>query len=242
MSESYGYPRPEDAIRFPFVQHRIEQYELDEQTARGQEFLRLMEQRRSVRTFSGRPVPRHLLELAIRTAATAPSGAHMQPWKFVIVGDPTVKCQIRVAAEEEERINYDGRMNDEWREALAHLGTHWQKGYLETAPWLVVVFEERYGTKDDGSRQHHYYVKESVGLACGLFIAALHNMGLATLPHTPSPMAFLTKLLGRPDNERPFVLFPVGYPTPDAQVPVLARKPLDQVMIDVPDSSGPSKS
>lgn len=119
------------------------------------------------------------------------------------------------------------------REALAHLGTHWQKGYLETAPWIVVVFEERYRSTPDGNRQHHYYVKESVGLACGLFIAALHNMGLATLPHTPSPMAFLTKLLGRPDNEHPFVLFPVGYPTADAQVPVLERKPLHEVMVDI---------
>lgn len=239
MTEPYVYPRPADAARYPFLEHRIEQYDPYEQEARGEAFLELMEQRRSVRTFSEEPVPRHLLEMAIQTAATAPSGAHMQPWKFVVIGDADIKRQIRQAAEEEERINYEGRMNDEWQEALARLGTHWQKGFLETAPWLVVVFEERYSIKEDGSKHHHYYVKESVGLACGLFITALHNMGLATLPHTPSPMAFLTKLLGRPENERPFVLFPVGYPTPDAQVPVLARKPLREVMIDVPDPSSP---
>ena len=235
MSEPYVYPRPEDAARYPFVEHRIEQYDAAEQEVRGEAFLRLMEQRRSVRTFSDEPVPRQLLEMAIQTAATAPSGAHMQPWKFVVIGDAEIKRQIREAAEEEERINYEGRMNDEWQEALAHLGTHWRKGYLETAPWIVVVFEERYGSTPEGTKQHHYYVKESVGMACGLFIAALHNMGLATLPHTPSPMAFLTRLLGRPENERPFVLFPVGYPTANAQVPVLDRKPLKDVMIDVPD-------
>lgn len=234
MSDSYVYPRPDDADRFPFVEHQIPQYDPTEQQQRADAFLELMQQRRSVRTFKSDPVPRELIEVAIETASTAPSGAHMQPWKFVLVGDPAVKAQIRQAAEQEERTNYDGRMNDEWQDALAHLGTHWQKGYLETAPWLVVVFEERYGINDDGSRRHHYYVKESVGIACGLFIAALHNVGLATLTHTPSPMAFLSKLLGRPANERPFVLFPIGFPTDDAQVPELLRKPLEEVLIDVP--------
>lgn len=193
-----------------------------------------MKQRRSVRTFTDEPVPRQLIDMAIETASTAPSGAHMQPWTFVVVGDPDTKRAIREAAEAEEKKNYAGRMNEEWRDALAHLGTHWQKGYLETAPWLVVVFEQRYGLDESGNRRHHYYVKESVGIACGLFIAALHNMGLATLTHTPSPMAFLTKLLERPANERPFVLFPVGYPTDNAQVPALERKPMSEVIVEGP--------
>jgi nitroreductase len=230
----YVYPRPEDEARFPFEPHRIAQFPPDEQRARGEAFLAEMQQRRSVRTFDTRPVPRHLVELAVATAATAPSGAHQQPWTFVLVGDPDMKRQLREAAEHEERINYEGgRMNDEWQEALAPLGTHWSKGYLEDAPWIVVVFEQRYGLRPDGSHRHHYYVRESVGIACGLFIAALHTMGLATLTHTPTPMAFLSRLLGRPDNERPLIVFPVGYPTTDAKVPSLHRKALDEVMVEV---------
>ncbi len=193
-----------------------------------------MDSRRSVRSFSDRPVPRAVMETAIRTASTAPSGAHMQPWTFVLVGDPAVKRQIRIAAEKEERENYEGgRLPTEWREALAPLGTDWRKPFLETAPWLVIVFEQRYGFHPDGTRRHHYYVKESVGIACGFFIAALHQLGLATLTHTPSPMAFLARLLGRPESERPFILFPVGYPAEDATVPDLDRKPLAAVMVEV---------
>lgn len=193
-----------------------------------------MDRRRSVRFFSDRPVPKAVVETAIRIASTAPSGAHMQPWTFVLIGDRDVKRRIRVAAEVEERENYEGgRLPPEWREALAPLGTDWRKPFLETAPWLVVVFEQRYGIRPDGSRRHHYYVKESVGIACGLFIAALHQLGLATLTHTPSPMAFLSNLLDRPDNERPFIVFPVGYPAPDATVPDLTRKPLGEVMVEV---------
>jgi iodotyrosine deiodinase len=195
---------------------------------------REMDTRRSVRHFSDRPVPREVVESAIRTASTAPSGAHMQPWTFVLVGDPQVKRRIREAAEQEEYENYEGgRLPEEWREALAPLGTDWRKPFLETAPWLVVVFEQRYGIRPDGSRRHHYYVKESVGIACGIFIATLHRLGLVTLTHTPSPMAFLSKLLHRPSNERPFILFPVGYPADDAVVPDLARKPLSEVMVEV---------
>ncbi len=164
-----------------------------------------MDCRRSVREFSDRPVPRAVIEDAIRTASTAPSGAHMQPWTFVLVGDPEVKRRIRLAAEREEQENYEGgRLPAEWRQALEPLGTTADKPFLETAPWIVVVFEQRYGVNPDGSRRHHYYVKESVGIACGIFIATLHRLGLATLTHTPSPMAFLTQLLGRPANERPF--------------------------------------
>jgi nitroreductase len=193
-----------------------------------------MDRRRSVRDFSSRPVPRRVVEEAIRSASTAPSGAHMQPWTFVLVGDPAVKRRIREAAELEERENYEGgRIPPEWRRALAPLGTDADKGFLETVPWIVVVFEQRYGIDDDGSKRHHYYVKESVGIACGIFVTTLHRLGLATLTHTPSPMAFLTRLLGRPENERPFVMFPVGYPADDCEVPDLTRKPLPAVMVEV---------
>jgi len=158
----------------------------------------------------------------------------MQPWTFVLVGDPAVKRRIRDAAEREERENYEGgRLPPEWRQALAPLGTDADKPFLETAPWIIVVFEQRYGVGEDGSRRHHYYVKESVGIACGILIATLHRLGLATLTHTPSPMAFLTTLLGRPANERPFVMFPVGYPADDCEVPDLTRKPLGEVMVEV---------
>lgn len=194
----------------------------------------MLDRRRSVRHFSSEPVPREAIEFAIRAASTAPSGAHRQPWKFVLVGDPDVKRQIRLAAEEEERINYEGgRLPAHWREALEPLGTTADKPFLETAPWLVVVFEERYGVGAEGDRIHNYYVKESVGIACGMFIATLHRIGLVTLTHTPSPMAFLSKLLGRPENERPFILFPIGYPAADAEVPDLQRKELAEVMIEV---------
>lgn len=190
--------------------------------------------RRSVREFSDEPVPREAIEWAIRTASTAPSGAHMQPWTFALVGDQDMKRRIREAAETEERENYlGGRMNQEWQEALAPLGTDWRKPFLETAPWLVVVFEQRYGIREDGSRYHHYYVKESVGIAVGILITALHRLGLAALTHTPSPMRFLSEVLERPENERPFVLIPVGYPTPGCVVPDLRRKDLHEVMIEV---------
>jgi nitroreductase len=194
-----------------------------------------MNTRRSIRAFSDEPIPRRAIEYAIQAASTAPSGAHRQPWTFVLVGDAATKHDIRVAAEREERENYEGgRLPPEWREALEPLGTQWEKPFLEIAPWLVVVFEQRYAVDELGERHHNYYVKESVGIACGMFIAALHRIGLVTLTHTPSPMTFLTRLLGRPDTERPFILFPVGYPAEGAVVPDLTRKPLDQVMVEAP--------
>ena len=198
--------------------------------ARGRSFLGEMDERRSVRMFSSDPVPREAIELAIMTASTAPSGAHQQPWTFVAIGDPGLKHQVRIAAEEEERRSYEGgRMPAEWLAALAPLGTDWHKPFLETAPWIVVVFEQVNGWFPDGSVRKHYYARESVGIACGLFIAAVHQMGLATLTHTPSPMGFLGAILGRPRNERPFVLMPVGFPADDCKVPVLRRKSLDEV-------------
>jgi nitroreductase len=200
--------------------------------ARAAAFYDLLNGRRSVREFSADPVPRGLIETAIATASTAPSGAHRQPWRFVAVSDPMVKREIRIAAEEEERESYEGgRMPPEWLEALHPLGTDWRKPYLETVPWIVVVFEETIGRHEDGRPRKNYYVKESVGIACGLFVAAIHNMGLATLTHTPSPMGFLSRILDRPDNERPFVLFPVGYPAAECRVPNLVRKKLDEVAV-----------
>ncbi len=190
------------------------------------QFYEFMNRRRSVRFFSDEPVPRTCIEYAIRTANTAPSGAHKQPWTWVVIDKPELKRQIREAAEQEERISYEGgRMTEEWLQALAPLGTDWHKPFLETAPYIVVCFRQNYGILPDGRKETHYYVHESVGIACGLFITAIHKMGLVTLTHTPSPMNFLSKLLNRPENEKPFILFPVGYPAADATVPVLERKP-----------------
>lgn len=184
-----------------------------------------------MRMMSDEDVPEELITRAIATAGTAPSGANLQPWHFVAISNPDLKRQIRLAAENEERTNYlDKRMNDEWQEALAHLGTDWHKEFLEIAPWIVVLFEQRYSIDGTGRRHHNYYVKESCGIAAGLFISAIHNMGLVTLTHTPTPMAFISKILGRPHNERPAIMFPVGYPIDDAQVPDIARKPLNEIM------------
>ena len=206
-----------------------------EMLARARQFRELMSGRRSVRHFSAEPVPRELIELAIETASTSPSGAHRQPWRFVAVSDAEIKRRIRIAAEAEERQSYEGgRMPSEWIEALAPLGTGWQKPYLEIVPWIVVVFEESYGLNQDGTHRKNYYVKESVGMACGLFVAALHNMGLAALTHTPSPMGFLSEILGRPANEKPYVLVPIGYPAENAEVPDIRRKSLEEVAIFVP--------
>ena len=196
---------------------------------RARVFYQELDARRSVRDFSDAPVDRELIELAIRSASTAPSGAHRQPWTFVAISDPATKRRIRLAAEEEERAFYDGRAPDDWLEALAPIGTDAEKPFLETAPWIVVLFAERYGVNADGSKRKNYYVQESCGIAAGLFIAALHRMGLATLTHTPSPMGFLQNLLDRPGNEAPYILFPVGVPAADATVPDLERKPLDAV-------------
>ncbi len=216
---------------YPFVPYRWNRHSRSEMARRAKEFLQAMETRRSVREFSSESVPRELIEVAVQTASTAPSGANRQPWKFVVVGNPELKRKIRVAAEAQEKASYEQRMPDEWLEALAPLATDWKKPFLETAPWLVVAFAEAYGVLDDGSKQKNYYVQESVGIACGLFIAALHQMGLATLTHTPSPMGFLSEVLNRPKNERPYILFPVGYPAEGAKVPVIEKKSLEQVAV-----------
>lgn len=227
----HPYPSPETLSEHPF--EPLEFRRLDEPTMvqRSADFFVEMDRRRSVRMLSDEPVPIELIENAIRTASTAPSGAHLQPWQFVVIGNPAVKSQIREAAEEEERVNYlENRMNEQWQETLAPIGTDHHKEFLEIAPWIVVLFEQRFRLDEDGTKRNNYYVKESCGIAAGLFIASLHQAGLTTLTHTPSPMAFLTKVLDRPRNERPFVLFPVGYPLDGVLVPSLQRKPLDQVM------------
>jgi nitroreductase len=202
-----------------------------EQRLRGAAFLERIKTRRTVRAFSSEPVPFDLVETAIRAAATAPSGANQQPWRFVVVSDPVIKREIRTAAEAEEKQNYERRFPDEWLEALEPFATDWHKEFLETAPYLIVVFRLDYGLGDEGSKRKHYYVSESVGIAAGFLLAALHMAGLAALVHTPSPMGFLAKILDRPANERPYLLIPVGYPSPDATVPAIPKKELDEVMI-----------
>ena len=190
-----------------------------------------MERRRSVRHFSDRPVPRQVMENLIRTASTAPSGANKQPWTFVTVSDQGLKAKIRRAAEQEERRNYEQRMPSDWLEALEPFGTDWRKPFLEIAPWLVVVFQQNVEVLPSGETRKNYYVMESVGIAVGMFLAAVHQVGLVALTHTPSPMKFLSKILQRPANEKPFVLIPVGYPTEDCQVPDLDRKGLEEVAV-----------
>ena len=190
-----------------------------------------MNRRRTTRHFSTDPIPREAIELAIRTAGTAPSGAHQQPWTFVAVSDATLKQRIRAAAEEEEQRNYQERMPDEWLEALAPLGTDEHKPHLTDAPWVVVLFRQTYGVRADGSRRPYYYTQESCGIAAGFFIAAVHRMGLVTLTHTPTPMAFLGEVLERPANEKAFLVMPVGYPAAEARVPDLRRKPMDDLVV-----------
>lgn len=205
---------------------------------RSRRFLARMRQRRTVRDFSTEPVPYELIENAIATAASAPSGANQQPWTFVVVDDPGVKRAIRQAAEAEEKESYERRMSQAWLDALAPLGTDWHKPHLEDAPYLIVVFAQSYGVATDpqtGQEQKikHYYVAESIGIAVGMLLCSLHTAGLATLTHTPNPMAFLSDILGRPANERAYVVIPVGYPAPEARVPAITKKPLSEVLIRV---------
>ncbi|HUG41817.1 MAG TPA: nitroreductase family protein [Longimicrobiales bacterium] len=185
--------------------------------------------RRTVRDFAARPVPGDIIERCLWAAGSAPSGANMQPWHFVVVSDPAMKRRIREAAEAEERDFYRNRAPREWLDALAPLGTDENKPFLEAAPYLIAIFAERYGALPDGRRVKHYYVVESVGIATGMLIVALHHAGLATLTHTPSPMEFLNEILGRPANEKPFLLLVTGYPAPEARVPEITKKPLDEI-------------
>ena len=202
----------------------------EQQAVDSQEFLERVQQRRSVRHFSTEPVAFALIENAIRAAATAPSGANQQPWRFVVVSDHGLKKELREAAEAEEKANYERRFPEEWLDALEPFGTDWHKPFIEDAPYVIVVFRIDYGL--EGERKiKHYYVTESVGIATGILLTALHWAGLATLTHSPSPMGFLNKILNRPVNERPFLLIPVGYPAHDATVPDITKKPLAEVMV-----------
>ena len=200
-----------------------------EMAQRARAFFERMQSRRSLRAFSDRPVPRDIIDNCLLAAGRAPSGANQQPWTFVAVSDPAVKQQIRLAAEEEERAFYDHRAPDAWLEALAPIGTDANKPFLETAPWLIAIFGHRHGVDAAGGKIKHYYVNESVGIATGFLITALHNAGLACLTHTPSPMGFLNELLDRPSNEKPFLLLVVGHPADDAQVPVIGKKELGEI-------------
>ncbi|HYI12733.1 MAG TPA: nitroreductase family protein [Thermoanaerobaculia bacterium] len=216
---------------YPTIPYARERMPEGEMIAAGRAFRDTLRLRRTVREFSADPVPEEVIELAIEAAASAPSGANLQPWRFVVVCDPEVKREIRIAAEKEERENYNGRMPEEWLRALAPLQTDWHKEFLEIAPVLIVVFKEDYGIDAVGRHVTHYYVNESVGIACGFLLAALNAAGLATLTHTPSPMGFLREILGRPKNEKPYLLVPVGYPAEGCRVPDISKKGLDEVLV-----------
>lgn len=216
---------------FPFVRHVVQTYPEQEVINRSQSFYEWMNQRRTVRDFSDKPIPKEVIDHLILTASTAPSGAHKQPWTFCVIENPEIKKKIREAAEQEEYESYTGRMSDEWLEDIKALQTDWHKPFLEVAPYLIVAFKKAYDLKEDGTKGTNYYVNESVGLACGFLLAAIHHAGLVALTHTPSPMNFLTKILNRPENERPFLLIPVGYPAEETFVPKLERKALQDISV-----------
>lgn len=206
-------------------------YSETEMQQRGQAYFDYMDKRRSIREFSDRPVDKALIENLIKTASTAPSGAHKQPWTFCVVSNPELKSKIRAAAEKEEYDSYNGRMSEEWLKDLEPFATDWNKPFLEIAPYLIIVFKKAYDLNEDGAKSKNYYVNESVGLAVGFLLSAIHNVGLVALTHTPSPMNFLQKILNRPSNERAFLLIPVGYPAEEVQVPDLERKALEEVAV-----------
>jgi nitroreductase len=212
---------------FPHIDYKVPAIDISQVQNRANDFYQKMEARRTVRTFSDKPIPKEIIEKLILTASTAPSGAHKQPWTFCAISDPKVKKAIRIAAEKEEYDSYNGRMTEQWLKDLAPLGTDWEKPFLETAPWLIVAFAQSTGF----NKEKHYYVQESVGIACGFLIAAIHEAGLVTLTHTPSPMNFMKTILRRPENERPFLLLPVGYASDVVYVPDIHRKKLDEVAI-----------
>lgn len=225
-------------MEHPFVPLEFVEYPPEEMLRRSREYYEEMDRRRSVRHYSDRPVAREVVENAIRTAGTAPSGAHKQPWHFALVGDVGMKRRIREAAEAEERESYENRMPQSWLDDLEPLGTDWHKPFLTTCPWLVVVFAQAYGLDAEGRKRKNYYVQESVGICVGMLLAALHHAGLATLTHTPSPMGFLQRILDRPENERAYMLIAVGYPEAGCRVPELSRRPLDAIMTVYEESSG----
>lgn len=212
-----------------FLAYKGALYTETEIAERSKAFYNWLNLRRSVRTFSDKPISKNIIEHLILSASTAPSGAHKQPWTFCAVGDPVIKSEIKKAAEEEEYTNYNGRMSEDWLKDLEPFATDWHKPFLEIAPWLIIVFKKAYDFDSSGNKVKNYYVNESVGLAVGFLLTAIHNAGLVALTHTPSPMNFLQKILNRPENERPFLLIPVGYPAENTTVPKLERKPIAEI-------------
>lgn len=216
--------------KYPFIDYKGKTFSDDEMIKRSQSFFDWADERRSVREFSAKPIPKEVMENIIATASTAPSGAHKQPWTFCLISNTELKAKLRELAEEEEKKSYDGRMSDEWLKDLEPLGTNWEKEFIDVAPWIVIVLKRAYEIGPNGEKKNNYYVNESVGLAAGFLLMAIHNVGLVALTHTPSPMNFIAKALNRPENERPFLLIPVGHPAEDAQVPDLKRKSLGEVI------------
>ena len=216
---------------YKHVRHSPDSYNEEEMLDRSRNYLLWLDRRRSVREFSDKPVSKELIENLIQSASTAPSGAHKQPWTFCVVSNPDLKSKIREAAEAEEKESYENRMSDRWLKDLEPLGTDMNKPFLEEAPWLIIAFKKIYDLDEEGKKYNNYYVNESVGIACGFLISAIHNAGLVTLTHTPSPMNFLGEILGRPKNERAYILFPVGYPKEKVYVPDLQRKELSEVVV-----------
>jgi nitroreductase len=216
---------------FPFVSYQKQTFDIQQMEARSHSFYEWMNTRRTVREFSDKHIPENVIENILLAAGTSPSGAHKQPWTFCVIKNQEVKKAIRIAAEKEEKESYEKRMPDEWLQDLAPIGTDWQKPFLETAPYLIVVFKRSYELEADNHKHQNYYVTESCGLACGFLLAAIHHAGLVALTHTPSPMNFLTSILNRPVNEKPFLLIPVGYPAEECWVPDLTRKSLAEISV-----------
>lgn len=216
---------------YPYIPFKGKDYSTEEMIEKSRSFYEWSDKRRSVRDFDSKPVPKEVMENILMTASTAPSGAHKQPWTFCLISNDSLKSKLRALAEEEEKKSYGGRMSDEWLEDLAPLGTDWQKEFIDIAPWIVVVMKRPYELQADGTKRQNYYVSESVGLASGFLLMAVHNAGLVALTHTPSPMNFIAKALERPENERPFLLIPVGYPAENAKVPDITRKSKEEVIV-----------
>jgi iodotyrosine deiodinase len=216
----------------PHIQHEVPKYSHEEMLSKSKEYYEWLDRRRTVRDISSDPIPLEVVKNIIMAASTAPSGAHKQPWTFCLVSDSAIKNQIRQAAEKEENESYNSRMSDRWKKDLEPIGTDWKKPFLEEAPYLIVVFKRVYEIDKDGNKQNNYYVNESVGIACGVLISAIHHAGLVTLTHTPSPMNFLQKILNRPENERPYLLLPIGKAKDEVFVPDLRRKKINDMMLE----------
>lgn len=219
------------SVKYPQVPYTAPAYTQEESIVKSKEYYEYMNMRRSVRDYSDKDIPREVIENIVKTAGTAPSGAHKQPWTFCIIRNKDLKHQVRELAEEEERINYSGRMSDRWLKDLEPFGTDPVKEFIDIAPWIIIVLKRSYDFDENGEKTQNYYVNESVGIAAGMLIAAIHNAGLVTLTHTPSPMNFIAKALKRPENEKPFLLLPVGYPAENCEVPDLKRKELEEIAI-----------